>query len=47
MSGRRRFSPFAIVMLALAAVYFLLPLVATFLFSLNSNQTGKCCSLAA
>jgi putative spermidine/putrescine transport system permease protein len=47
VSGRRRFSPFAIVMLALAAVYFLLPLVATFLFSLNSNQTGKCCSLAA
>ena len=31
----------------LAAAYFLVPLIATLLFSLNSNQTGKCCSLAA
>jgi putative spermidine/putrescine transport system permease protein len=44
---RRRVSPFAVVLLALAAAYFLLPLVATLLFSLNSVQTGSCCSLAA
>jgi putative spermidine/putrescine transport system permease protein len=44
---RRGPSPFAIVVLVLAAAYFLIPLVATLLFSLNSNQTGKCCSLAA
>ena len=31
----------------LAAAYFLVPLIATLLFSLKSNQTGKCCSLAA
>ena len=44
---RRRFSPFAWIVLVLAAAYFLVPLIATLLFSLNSNQTGKCCSLAA
>jgi putative spermidine/putrescine transport system permease protein len=44
---RRGFSPFAIVVLLLGAAYFLLPLIATLLFSLKSNQTGNCCSLAA
>ena len=44
---RRGISPFAIVVLLLAAAYFLIPLIATLLFSLDSNQTGKCCSLAA
>jgi putative spermidine/putrescine transport system permease protein len=40
-------APSAIVWLFLAAVYFLLPLVATFLFSLRSIQTNACCSSAA
>ena len=44
---RPRISPFAIVVLLLAAAYFLIPLIATLLFSLRPNQTGKCCSLAA
>jgi putative spermidine/putrescine transport system permease protein len=45
---RRRFvSPSSVVWLLLAAAYFMIPLVATFLFSLKDNQTGKCCSLAA
>ncbi len=47
MSGRRHISPFALVVLVLAAAYFLIPLIGTLLFSLNSNQTGSCCSLAA
>ena len=47
MSPRRRMSPSAIVVLLLAALYFLVPLVATLLFSLRSNETGKCCSLWA
>jgi putative spermidine/putrescine transport system permease protein len=45
---RRRFpSPSALVWLLLAAAYFLIPLVATLLFSLRGVQTGKCCSSAA
>jgi putative spermidine/putrescine transport system permease protein len=35
------------VWLLLAAAYFLIPLFATFLFSLRSIQTNACCSLAA
>ncbi len=31
----------------LGAAYFLIPLIATLLFSLNAKQTGKCCSVAA
>ena len=31
--------------LGLGALYFIVPLFATFLFSLNKNSTGKCCSL--
>jgi putative spermidine/putrescine transport system permease protein len=42
-----RMSLSAMVWLLLAAVYFLLPLVATFLFSLRSIQTNACCSSAA
>jgi putative spermidine/putrescine transport system permease protein len=42
-----RMSLSAMVWLFLAAVYFLLPLVATFLFSLRSIQTNACCSGAA
>jgi putative spermidine/putrescine transport system permease protein len=44
---RRAMAPSAIVWLVLGTVYFLIPLVATLLFSLKSVQTGKCCSLAA
>ncbi len=44
---KRRIAPSAVVWLVLGGAYFLIPLVATLLFSLKSNQTGKCCSLAA
>jgi putative spermidine/putrescine transport system permease protein len=44
---RPRMSLSATVWLLLAALYFLLPLVATFLFSLRRVQTNACCSLAA
>jgi putative spermidine/putrescine transport system permease protein len=44
---RRRITPSALVWLVLAGLYFLLPLVATLLFSLKSNATGKCCTIAS
>jgi putative spermidine/putrescine transport system permease protein len=37
----------AFVWLFLGIAYFLLPLVGTLIFSLKSNQTGKCCTLDA
>ena len=37
----------AVVWLVLGAIYFLVPLIATLLFSLRDAQTGKCCSLSA
>jgi putative spermidine/putrescine transport system permease protein len=37
----------AVVWLVLGAVYFLVPLIATLLFSMRDAQTGKCCSLSA
>jgi putative spermidine/putrescine transport system permease protein len=40
-----RIAPSAAVWLLLGAVYFLVPLGATFLFSLKSNATGNCCSV--
>lgn len=43
----RRGSLSAWVWILLGAAYFLIPLVATFLFSINAKQTGKCCSAAA
>jgi putative spermidine/putrescine transport system permease protein len=44
---RRRFiAPSAAIWLLLAALYFLVPLFATLLISLKSNQTGKCCTSA-
>ena len=46
MKPRRHIAPSAVVWLLLGAAYFLIPLIATFLFSLKSNQTGKCCTLA-
>ena len=44
---RRWIAPGAIVWLLVAAAFFLIPLIATLLFSLRSIQTGKCCSSAA
>jgi putative spermidine/putrescine transport system permease protein len=38
-------APSAYLWLALAAIYFIVPLIATGLYSLKSNQTGKCCTL--
>src|SRR5213079_1882108 len=37
----------AALWLLAAALYFFLPLLATLLFSLKSNATGKCCTLAS
>ena len=42
-----KFRPTAIFWLLFAGLYFIIPLVATLLFSLNKQQTGHCCSLAA
>jgi len=44
---KRWIAPSAVVWLLVAAAYFLIPLVATLLFSLKASQTGKCCSSAA
>jgi putative spermidine/putrescine transport system permease protein len=41
-----RMAPSAYFWLILAALYFMVPLIATAIFSLKSNQTGKCCTLA-
>jgi putative spermidine/putrescine transport system permease protein len=40
-------APSAYVWLVLGGLYFFIPLLATLLFSLKSNQTGKCCTLAS
>jgi len=45
--SRRFIAPSAALWLLAAALYFFLPLVATLLFSLKSNATGKCCTLAS
>src|SRR4029079_16711719 len=42
-----RIAASALVWLVLGAIYFLVPLIATLLFSLKDAQTGKCCSLSA
>jgi putative spermidine/putrescine transport system permease protein len=44
---RRPGSLSAWIWLLLGAVYFLLPLLATFLFSIKNKNTGACCSLSA
>lgn len=44
---RPRITVSATIWLLLGAAYFLLPLVGTFIFSLKSNQTGKCCTIAS
>ena len=46
MRPRRFVAPSAIVWLLLGAAYFLIPLVATFLFSLRNDQTNQCCTFA-
>lgn len=46
MRPHRRIAPSAAVWLALAALYFLLPLVATLIFSLRAQATSRCCTLA-
>jgi putative spermidine/putrescine transport system permease protein len=43
---RRRIAPSAFLWLLLGALYFFIPLIATALFSLKSNQTGHCCTAA-
>jgi putative spermidine/putrescine transport system permease protein len=39
-------APSAVFWLLLGGLYFFIPLLTTFLFSLKSNQTGKCCTAA-
>ncbi len=46
MKPRRRMAPSAFLWLLLGALYFFIPLIATMLFSLKSNQTGHCCTAA-
>lgn len=41
----RRIAPGAVFWLLVGAAYFLVPLIATLIFSLRSNQTGACCTL--
>jgi putative spermidine/putrescine transport system permease protein len=41
---RRLIASSAVVWLLLGAAYFVIPLVATFIFSLRDNATGKCCT---
>jgi putative spermidine/putrescine transport system permease protein len=43
---RRFIAPSAVLWLLVGTAYFVIPLVATFLFSMRGNQTGKCCTLA-
>jgi putative spermidine/putrescine transport system permease protein len=40
-------APSAYLWLVLGGLYFFIPLLATFLFSLNRNDTGKCCTVAS
>jgi putative spermidine/putrescine transport system permease protein len=41
---KTRIAPSAVFWLVFATAYFLIPLVATLLYSLKSNQTGNCCT---
>jgi putative spermidine/putrescine transport system permease protein len=43
---RRFMAPSAFLWLLLGFLYFFIPLLATLLFSLKSNSTGKCCTAA-
>jgi putative spermidine/putrescine transport system permease protein len=44
---RRRIAPAAVLWLLVGAAYFLIPLIATLLFSLKDQTTGTCCSLGS
>lgn len=46
MKKHRFIAPSAAIWLLLGATYFTLPLIATLVFSLKSNQTGHCCTSA-
>ncbi len=46
MKPRRFMAPSAFLWLLLGFLYFFIPLLTTLLFSLKSNQTGKCCTAA-
>ena len=46
MKARRSIAPSAVFWLFVGFLYFFIPLLTTFLFSLKSNQTGKCCTAA-
>ena len=46
MKPRRFMAPSAFFWLLVGFLYFSIPLLATFIFSLKSNQTGKCCTAA-
>ena len=45
MTSTRRTAPSAWLWLLLGGLYFFIPLLATLLFSLKANATGKCCTL--
>jgi len=46
MTPRRFIAPSAVLWLLVGTAYFFIPLVATLIFSLKSDQTGTCCTLA-
>jgi putative spermidine/putrescine transport system permease protein len=46
MTQRRFIAPAAVLWLLLGLAYFLIPLVATLVLSLRSDQTAKCCTVA-
>jgi len=46
VTPRRRVAPSAVVWLLLGTAYFLIPLLSTLIYSLRSDQTAKCCTLA-
>jgi putative spermidine/putrescine transport system permease protein len=45
MKPRRHIAPSAVIWLLLGSIYFFVPLFSTFVFSLKSNKTGKCCTI--
>ena len=47
MKARRGMAPTAYFWLLIGGVYFFIPLLATFLFSLKKNSTGNCCTAAS
>lgn len=45
MKPRRFIAPSAVLWLLVGVAYFVIPLVATFIFSLRHEATGKCCTI--